>query len=137
MSYTRICKSHILKIVSLLSVRSSLKWTGKKDSGMDFNKHKCVFFPEVAWFLEMSYVESKKRRGFHLNTPKITVLCNYIKCYKFNSITHLNYISIHTADCLCVTFIFFTDCRCRYFKNVNGFYFSCRKLDGFKFCKEK
>jgi hypothetical protein len=62
----------------MLSVQSSLKWARKKDSGMDFNKHKCVFFPEVAWFLEMSYVESKKRKGFHLNTPKITAPCNYI-----------------------------------------------------------
>jgi hypothetical protein len=62
MSYIRICKSHVLRIVSLLSVQSSFKWTGKKDSGMDFNEHKCVFFPEVAWFLEMLYIESKKER---------------------------------------------------------------------------
>lgn len=54
MSYIRIFKSHVLKTVNLLSVQSYLKCTGKKDSGMDFNKHKCVFFPKVAWFLEMS-----------------------------------------------------------------------------------
>ena len=96
MSYIRICKSHILKIVSLLSVQLSLKWTVKKNSGMDFSKHKCVFFPEVAWFLEMSYVESKKERDSIETLPKLqscVIILNVIYLIVLRSLTFKNHAS--------------------------------------------